>query len=41
MLAQNLEISLLQEKIKDAKKCLVPSIDEINMVELTNMVDEI
>jgi hypothetical protein len=41
LLAQNLEVSKLQEKIAALKNTILPSLDDITMVELQNIVDEI
>jgi hypothetical protein len=41
VVAQNLEVGKLQEKIQDMKKSIIPSLDDVTMVELQNIVDEL
>jgi hypothetical protein len=38
--AQNLDVSALQGKIQTLKNSIIPSLDDITMVELQNIVDE-
>ena len=41
VLAQNLQIGKLQRKIQDLKSSIIPSLDDVTMVELQNLVDEL
>lgn len=41
MLAQNLDVGKLQKKIQNLKGSIIPSLDDVTMIELQNLVDEL